>query len=167
MKRSILLSLLVVGVAATLLAVAGTQALFSDSQTASGDVDAGTINLRIEDGINNDGGPDANAEGEFIFEGSQALLPGGSVSHPLVLQNIGTSAWKITSLTFANTGAECDAGNLGDDFSAGLTSIAVGDVVPAGGSESGSVNVSLASGAGNPCQGATFSVVLTVDVGQP
>lgn len=166
MKRSILFSLLAIGVAVTVLAVAGTQALFSDQQTASGDIDAGTISLHLDE----DAGGDDNGDNEFVFELGEGLLPGGTASETLRLTNNGTATWKIGSITPVITlDAECDAGNLGDEWSVAISGagLAVGTVVAPTLSTSGTIDVTLAAAAGNPCQGDIVTVTVTVDVVQP
>jgi predicted ribosomally synthesized peptide with SipW-like signal peptide len=164
MNRSILFSLIAIAVAATVIAVAGTQALFTDTQTASGDVNAGTIDLYLDEGV----GDDDNAEDEFIFELTENLLPGETASNPLRLNNTGNRTWEISSITPVITpDAECDADNSGDDWTAAVTGFSVGDAVAPGASQTVSVDVSLASAVDNDCQGDTITVTVTVVVSQP
>ncbi len=71
----------------------------------------------------------------------------------------------ITGLDFStSTGADCDPGNPGDEFVPSITGIAVGDVIPVAGIDDATLQVDLLAGAGNPCQGAIFNVVLIVTV---
>jgi predicted ribosomally synthesized peptide with SipW-like signal peptide len=163
MTRSILFSVLAIGVAATVIAFAGTQALFSDTQTATGDVNAGTITLYLDEPSDDDSG-----ENEAIFELTENVLPGGTASNALRLNNTGSNTWKIASITPVITpDAECDADNGGDEWTAAVTGFSVGDLVAPGGSQTVSVDVSLAAAADNDCQGDTITVTVTVVVEQP
>jgi predicted ribosomally synthesized peptide with SipW-like signal peptide len=164
MTRSILFSVLAIGVAVTVVAFAGTQALFTDTQTASGDVDAGTINLYLDEGP----GDDDNAEDEFIFELEENLLPGETASNSLRLNNTGNRTWEIASITPVITpDGECDADNAGDEWSSNVTGFSVGDAVAPGASQTVTVNVSLATAADSDCQNDTVTVTVTVVVSQP
>jgi predicted ribosomally synthesized peptide with SipW-like signal peptide len=163
MKRSILLSTLVIGAVVAVLAVAGTQALFTDSQTASGDVNAGTLDLYLLEPSTAD---DAGAN-EIIFEGTENLTPGNFVTYGLRIRNDGNVPFSIAALDFSGSlGAECDAGNAGDEFVPSINGVLVGDVVAAGGVVDTTVRVDMAAGAGNDCQNDIFTVVLDVDVTQ-
>lgn len=163
MNRSILFSLLAIGVAATVIAIAGTQALFTDTQTASGDVNAGTVSLYLQEGP----GDDDTGENEAIFELTENLLPGQTATNPLQLVNNGTSAWDLDSVVFSFApDAECDATNAGDDWSAVFTGVPIGTIVAPGASVTGSVDVTLAAAVDNDCQGDTVTVTATVNVSQ-
>jgi len=167
MKRSILLSLLIMGVAGTVLAIAGTQAVFTDSQTASGNVNAGTLDLYLLE----DGGDD-NAADEFVFDipaGTtdflENLLPGESASDTLRLRNDGTATLTIDSLdTSGSTGKECDATNVGDDFTVLITGVAVGDTLAPGATVDATLTVTLDADVDNDCQGALYGFQLVVGV---
>jgi predicted ribosomally synthesized peptide with SipW-like signal peptide len=160
MKRSILLSALVIATAVTVLAVAGTQALFTDSQTASGDVNAGTLNLYL---LQSDGGDDTAGD-EIIFEAIENLLPGDSASFGLRLRNDGTAPLTISALDDTGSlGAECDATNVGDEFDPSIAGVAVGDVIAPGTFVDTTVTVDFSAAADNDCQGAVFSLILDID----
>jgi predicted ribosomally synthesized peptide with SipW-like signal peptide len=164
MTRSILFSVLAIGMAVTVIAFAGTQALFTDTQTATGDVDAGTINLYLDEGPGNDD----SGENEVIFQIEENLLPGESATNPLRLINTGNRTWQISSITTTITpDAECDAGNLGDEWSANVTGWNVGDQVAPGNSQTVTVSATLAAAAGNSCQNDAVTVTVTVTVAQP
>jgi predicted ribosomally synthesized peptide with SipW-like signal peptide len=100
MKRSLITSALVIAAAAGLLAIGGTQALFNDSQVASGDVNAapaGSIDLRLNDvslpcGITN------VSEDEITFEQIENLVPGESVTCSVELENQGTESFVVDLL---------------------------------------------------------------------
>jgi predicted ribosomally synthesized peptide with SipW-like signal peptide len=161
MKRSILLSSLVIAATIAVLAVAGTQALFTDTQTATGDVNAGTINLYLLE----PGGGDDTGENEVIFELTENLLPGDSASYGLRLRNDGTAPLEIAALDFSGSlGADCDAANVGDEFVPSITGVLVGDVIGVGAVLDTTVEVDFSALAGNDCQGDVFTVVLDIDV---
>jgi predicted ribosomally synthesized peptide with SipW-like signal peptide len=160
MKRSILVSSLAISAALTLLAIAGTQALFTDSQTATGDVNAGTVNLYLLEPAGDDTGED-----EVIFEGTENLLPGQSANYTLRISNTGTAPFTISSLDFSgSSGGECDAVNPGDEFAPSITGVAVGDSIAAGAFVDATVTVTLLAAAGNACQGDAYTAVLAVGV---
>lgn len=161
MKRSILMSTLLVGAVVAILAAAGTQALFTDSQTASGDVNAGTINLYL---LQND--DDDNGENEFVFESPalENLVPGQTATDNLRLRNDGTVTLTIAGLDFSSsTGADCDL-VLGDDFVPDITGVTVGNTLLPGEFIDATVEVELLATAEDECQGAVFNLVLVVDV---
>jgi predicted ribosomally synthesized peptide with SipW-like signal peptide len=168
MKRSILVSLLVIGAAAAFMVGGGTLAPFGDSQTITGDVNAGTVDLYISDVT----GADDTAGDEAIFNAAaENLLPGQSTSWTVRLLNNGANAWDWTTTdTSGSVGLDCDGG--GNDFS-----IAVADLTDHGGDNHGgtvhvapagaedvTVTVTLAAGATDACQGdiANVSVVIGV-----
>jgi predicted ribosomally synthesized peptide with SipW-like signal peptide len=160
LKRSILLSTLAIAAALTLLAVAGTQALFTDSQTATGDVNAGTLDLYLLEPSGDDSAGD-----EVIFEGAENLLPGQTANYTLRISNVGTAAITIAALDFSgSSGGECDADNVGDEFIPSIAGVLVGDTIPAGAFVDATVSVQLLAAADNDCQGDTFTAVLDVDV---
>jgi hypothetical protein len=83
------------------------------------------------------------------------------------LINDGTSAWDLDAVTFTFApDAECDGTNPGDDWSAVFSGVALGTIVAPGGSVTGSVDVTLAAGVDNDCQGDVVTVTATVDVSQ-
>jgi predicted ribosomally synthesized peptide with SipW-like signal peptide len=160
LKRSILLSTLAIAAALTLLAIAGTQALFTDSQTATGDVNAGTVDVYLLEPSGDD-----TAGNEVSFEGAENLLPGGTANYTLRIRNDGTAPLTIAALDFSgSTGGECDAANPGDEFVPGIAGVLVGDVIAVGAFVDATVSVQLVAAAGNDCQGDTYTAVLDVDV---
>jgi hypothetical protein len=175
MKRSIVTSALIIVAAAGLLGWAGTQAVFNDSQVASGNVNAapaGTIDLRLNDvslpcGITN------VSQDEITFEQIENLLPGQFVQCFLRLQNQGTAPFDVNVLG-ADTSASlldvCDG--LGDDFTITLAkgtdvdgddpSLTTARVAP-GVQDTVSITVTFNLAATNDCQGdaAFVSVAYT------
>lgn len=167
--RRIVSSVLVIGAVLALVVGAGTLALFTDTQFGTGQINAGTIDLYLSDGRGDD-----NGENEFIFEDVENLLPGNSVSWTMRLQNRGTSAWDQTDGTVGlnavpvtDPGSPCvtpltlawDPNNDGDDHGSTL------HVAP-GATGEGDVIASLASTAGNDCQGTVWTVTATFNVTQ-
>lgn len=91
--------MIAIGIAATVIGFAATQAAFTDSQTASGDVNAGTINLYL---LESDASDD-NRENEIVFEPTENLLPGEFTTDGLRLRNDGTSTLTITGLDWSGS----------------------------------------------------------------
>ncbi len=108
MTRSILFSLVVIGAVVSLVAAAGTFAVFTDQQTGTAVVNTGTIDLELNDGIVNDSG-----QNEVLFENTENMLPGETVSWPVQLKNVGNRAWDVTDVTVTTSiasdpGGDCD-----------------------------------------------------------
>jgi predicted ribosomally synthesized peptide with SipW-like signal peptide len=170
-KSRLLFSVLVIGAALALVGGA-TFALFTDTQTASGDVVAGTIVLYVTDVT----GADGEGENEGVFNVSaENILPGETQSWTIRLLNTGNRAWDLTSIsTVGSAGADCDLTLGGEEFSvafvsgpddAGVDHSGVFHVDAAGG-QNMIISVTLAGGAGNDCQGDTFSLLATFTVTQ-
>jgi predicted ribosomally synthesized peptide with SipW-like signal peptide len=162
--------MLVIGATVAVFAAGGTLAPFTDSQTITGDVNAGSVNLYISDVT----GADDTGEDEAIFNGTaENLLPGGSTSWVVRLLNNGANAWDWTSTSDAGSaGLECDASNPGNDFSITWADTTdhgsdnhggTAHVAP-GGAEDITVTVSLAAAADNDCQNAVANVSLVIGV---
>lgn len=161
MTKSILFSVIAIGVAATVIGFAATQAAFTDQQTASGDVNAGTINLYL---LEADGGDD-NGENEIVFEPAENLLPGQFTTDGLRLRNDGTATLTITDLDFSgSTGGNCDPGVVGDEFVPSITGVSIGNTIAPGAFIDATMRVDLSGAAGNDCQGDVFTAVLLVKV---
>lgn len=164
--RRMISSLFVIGAVLTLVVGAGTFALFTDTQTATGDVNSGTINLYLADA------GDDTGEDEAIFETSENLLPGETTSWPLRLINTGNRAWDVsnvvvTSSELSDPGSDCGT-NLtvayvptfdGNDHSGTIHA-------DAGETGNATITATLPSGAGNECQGNAWTVVATITVTQ-
>jgi predicted ribosomally synthesized peptide with SipW-like signal peptide len=175
MKRSLITSALVIAATAGLLAIGGTQALFNDSQVASGDVNAapaGSIDLRLND-VSLPCGVTNVIEDEITFEQIENLLPGESVTCFVELENQGTEPFDVDVLgadTSSSALDVCDgAGNDftitlakgtdtdGDDPDASTARVAPGI------EDTASITVELNLAATNDCQGdaAFISVAFT------
>jgi hypothetical protein len=164
MNRSTLVSIVVILASLSVLGVVGTQALFVDSQTASGTVNAAPadVDLRLNDvslpcGISN------MSEDEVTFEAIEDLVPGQSVTCQVELENEGSQPFDV-DLNAIDTSAAildlCDGpgdefvisvakavDTDGDDPSATSVRVApaIGDTV--------AIQVSFNAGASNGCQG--------------
>lgn len=108
MTRSILVSLVVIGAVVALVAGAGTFAAFTDQQTGTADVNTGTIQLWLDDGVSND----SNA-GEILFETTENMVPGETVLWPIQHKNVGNHAWDLTDVTVTTSlssdpGGDCE-----------------------------------------------------------
>ena len=166
MKRSILLSAVVIGAVLAVFAVTGTQALFTDSQTASGTVNAGTIDLYLSDVTGTD---DTGADEAIFNAAAENLLPGESTSWTVKLVNAGTRDFNVTSNdATGSSGFECDAGHVGDEYSiAVLTPPTVPYLIAVGADQNVTIKVTLDTNAGNSCQGAAFNANVVFNVAQP
>jgi predicted ribosomally synthesized peptide with SipW-like signal peptide len=177
MKRSILTSALIIAAAAGLMAIGATQALFNDTQTASGDVNAapaGSIDLRLNDGTPACGITNLS-EDEITFEPFENLLPGESVTCFIELENEGTESFDVDVLgadTSASVLDVCDG--AGDDFTITLAkgTDTDGDDPDASTArvaptviDTASITVMLNLSASNDCQGdaAFISVAFTAE----
>jgi len=164
-KSRLLFSVLVIAAALALVGGA-TFALFSDPQTATGTVNAGSIDLCIDDVT---GGGDS-ACNEAILADQENMLPGQTVTWTIDLQNTGNREWDVDLTSVdktGTTGAECDGSNGGEDFTVEFVrgpdtgsddhSTTLIHVAPAA-SQHVDVKVSLRSDAGNTCQTASYAL---------
>lgn len=161
MKRSIIMSMLVIGALATLIG-AGTWATFTDSGTATGDVTAGTVNVVLNS--------DTSDDVELAFEpGTDPECPanmafGETCTAALTVANAGSLSVTY-AVTVVDSAADCFTSVL--DIEAALEAgDEEGDADhDAGDSHSGTVTTTLDSDA-EACQGATNTVTVTVDATQ-
>jgi predicted ribosomally synthesized peptide with SipW-like signal peptide len=164
--RRISSSLLVIGAVLALVVGAGTFALFSDTQNATGPVNSGTINLYLADG------GDDSGENEAIFENTENLLPGETTSWPLRLINTGNRAWDATNVVVTSTESADPGGDCGTNLTVAYVPTFDGNdhsgVIHADAGETGNATItaSLASGAGNECQDNTWTVSAVITVTQ-
>ena len=160
MTRSILLSLVVIGAVVSLVAGAGTFAVFTDQKTGTAEVNTGTISLYLSDSSDDSG---AN---EALFEGLENMVPGETVSQGIDLFNSGNRAWDVTDVNVTvGGGGACTTSPIvtltpsfdGNDHDGRLHA-------EAGETAQGTVSVTLPASAGNDCQNVTFtgSAVVTV-----
>lgn len=175
MKRSIVASALLIAAATGVLAIGGTWAVFSDSQIASGDVNAaaaGSIDLRLDD-VSLPCGLTGPTQDEITFEPLENLAPGGFATCSVQLVNQGTAPFDVNVLG-ANTSASildvCDG--AGNDFTISLAkgtdtdsddpSLTTARVEP-GVADTASITVTFNPAATNDCQGdvSFISVVFT------
>ncbi len=161
MKRSIIMSMLVIGALATLIG-AGTWATFTDSGTATGDVTAGTVDVVLND----DGSDDV----ELTF------TPG---SDPECPDNMAYNETCTAGLTVANNGSLSVTYDVTVTDSQGACFTSVLDIEAAletgdggegeggdsdhnaGDSHDGTVTTTLDSD-DDSCQGVTNTVTVTV-----
>jgi hypothetical protein len=174
MNRSTVFSALTILAALGLCAVAGTQAIFLDSQTATGTVDAALANvdLRLNDvslpcGITN------ISEDEITFEAIENLVPGDSVTCQVGLENEGSEPFDVDLAAVDMSGAILDVcDGPGDEFTVAVSkgtdtdgddpSLTTSRVAPAA-VDTAAIQVTLGAGASNACQGlaALVSVKFT------
>lgn len=162
-KSRLLFSVLVIGAALALVGGA-TFAVFTDSQVASGTVNAGTIILCITEASSDDQGCD-----EGIFElDAENLLPGQFVEETLRLVNTGNGPWDLTFTEgYAGTGVNCDPSgpfefyttltwtDLDNDNHLGVVHVEPGR------DEQVVVRVGVHADAPNTCQNTQYTVTLT------
>lgn len=162
MKRAVLLSAFVIAAVTAVAAYTGTQALFSDTQSASGTVNAGTINLYITDVT----GVDDAGENDNIFNATaENLLPGESTTWTIALRNDGNRPFSVSSDATGSSGFECDADNPGDDFSVTVTPSSIASISP-GFTSNVDITVALDADADNDCQGDAFNVLVAFTANQ-
>jgi predicted ribosomally synthesized peptide with SipW-like signal peptide len=170
MKKSILLSLLVIGVVASLV-VASSGAVFSDTVTSSGNTfTTGHVDLTVDTLCDEAAAPYGGPcdIGTVAFSGTPLnLKPGDSVSHDFVIANSGSLGFTYVT-TPSTTGAlwTCDAtdpptvtvsvtANGADGTPLTIPSSAAAQ------NETVRVVVALPAAAGNGCQGVSGALTLT------
>lgn len=176
MKRSILLSLMVIGAVAALI-TAATSATFTDQVTSTANTfTAGTVNLTADGNC-----PDAGTTTGCSYSAvnftmpAGGLMPGQSVHHDYTIANAGS-----LNFTYATTTTPHAPGSGANIWTCNSSAVSVvvtgGDDAAGGGSINGSgattgsktpdtvtVTVSMPLAADNSCQGATgtLDVVFT------
>jgi hypothetical protein len=161
MKRSILVSLLVIGTVGAFTFGTGTFAPFTAEDSDSGTITAGGVSISVE-------GTGASLDFDSGAAGcDDAVLPGDTCGPDTVtVTNTGTVDLTITSI------ASSEAGDLevcGDGDNLTTTTTALTDVagdgaaaLAAGDSETFDVDVTLEGDATNDCQGDSGTVTVTV-----
>ena len=179
-KRSILISMLVIGVVAALIAAA-TTATFSDQVTSNGNTfKAGTLYMSVDSqcdragqtsvgnfGTDNatptpTGGRDAGndepcslTDAHFTATG---MYPGASVNRDYPVSNLGSlkGDLTVTSTVTTDGGTACDGSNFTVDLTNGTQTIAGGTAA----TPAPNVKLTMKDTAGNACQGVTATVNL-------
>lgn len=152
-KRSILISMLVIGVVAALIAAA-TTATFTDRVTSTGnDFKAGTLLMQIT-GTQNDCAGRVYG-GDTAESGEESATNGGGAADG----NIGCDAGKLTFTADANN-AGTDANNMapGDSFTADYTIENVGTLDGTLDVASSDISVTMPTGATGTCASSNFIV---------
>ncbi len=172
-KRSILLSLLMIGLIAALITTA-TTAVVTDTVTSTSNVfTAGVVDLTADGGCDEDaapyGGPCNIGVVAFnIGTGSQAnLKPGASISHDFTVASDGSLpfTYAVTLTKDAGTLWTCSAAIVTATSSvtaAGADTVA--NAIPssaAAQNETVRVTVSMPLAAGNTCQGVSGQLTVT------
>ncbi len=156
MKRSILLSLLIIGAAASLLG-SGTFAKFNTFDSDSGVLKAASIGITV------------NGTGASLaFTGSggncpDALLPGDGCSDLVTVQNVSTVSVKIINVTTSEGGTLETCGD-GDSLTTTTTPI-IGTVLAPGGTTTFTITTVFDATATADCQGqsATVGVIVAAE----
>jgi predicted ribosomally synthesized peptide with SipW-like signal peptide len=156
MKRSILLSMVVIGAIAAMV-TAGAFSAFSDTATGTGTITAATIDVIV----------DGDADDDVVLTFSpQNLLPGESSSDSFSVLNNGNRDVHLvaTPVVSGGTGG-CPNGNL-TPVVFSITDTPTDDHggnihIADGSTETGTVTATLVAGAPEACQGVTFTITVT------
>jgi predicted ribosomally synthesized peptide with SipW-like signal peptide len=169
MKRSILLSLLVIGAVAALI-TAATSATFSDSVTSNGNTaTAGTLFLSVDNYCGK--APDTNARlkgadtacDRGIAATFTNMAPGATAqTKTYAVRNDGSLAGKlnVTQTLVSSDPTGCPVSNW--TVSTAPTNVSLA----AAGTTSYILSVALNTAAGNACQGVTLTINLTFALAQ-
>lgn len=160
MKRSILLSLLIIGAVTTLLG-SGTLAAFTTFSSDSGVVKAGSIGITVR-------GSGANT---LIFTGSGGncpdnLFPGNSCSDTVTVTNVSAVPVKIATVTPSEAGALDTCGD-GDSLSTSTSPSIIGNILAPGGTATTTVTTTLEAAANASCMGQSATVTVLVAAATP
>jgi predicted ribosomally synthesized peptide with SipW-like signal peptide len=178
-KKSILLSLLVIG-AVALLITAGTTATFTDQVTSTGnEVEAAVIAIAVDDQCILDTGREGSETGSGGLGGANVddqdgctftannftateLLPTESDDYEFNVKNQGTRAGDLTvsAVNLESLPAACDEDNWEFSYSPETHTLDIGEEVDV------TVTVTLKSTAGNVCQDATLTFDVQFDFEQ-
>ena len=160
MKRSILMSLLVIGSVGAFMFGTGTFAPFTDTASDSGTITAGTVDITVA------------GTGTLDFElvasstDCDTIGPGDACDDTVTVTNAGATTVTIASPTYTEVGAleTCSDGDslstvlgaLSDPQSNGALVLGVGEA------ETFTVTTTLEASASDDCQGDTATVTVTV-----
>ncbi len=172
MKKSILLSLMVIGVVATFIA-ASTTALFSDQVTSNNNAfTTGTIFLSVDDNCGSlvaeplesqartEGSDTPCARGAFFTVTN--MKPGQAAStHTFDIRNDGSLAGLLDVTITATPTGTCA---VGSDWI--VSANVVDQALAAGGTTTYALSVQLASTAGNECQSESLDVDIIFRIDQ-
>jgi hypothetical protein len=162
MKRSILLSLLIIGAAATLLG-SGTFAVFTTFSSDSGVLSSGSISMSVLGS-----GPNT-----LLFTTGSAtcpsgLFPGDFCTDLVTVKNTSTVPIKITSVGVSELGGlETCGGFPGNSLSSTLTPSIIGNTLAPNGTTTTTVKTTLDSAADSSCEGQTATVGVSVGASTP
>jgi predicted ribosomally synthesized peptide with SipW-like signal peptide len=169
MKKSILISLMVIGAVAAMI-TAATSASFTDTVTSQNNqFTAGVLDLALTDGTTCDeiappyGGPcDVGTVSFTVGTGTQSnLKPGDSISHDFTVKNSGTLGFTYAVTLTPDAGAiwTCSSSAVTKTQSVTASgSDSTANAIPdstAAQNETVRVTVSMPLAADNTCQGAT------------
>ncbi len=154
MKRSILLSLLIIGATATLLG-SGTFAKFTTFDSDSGVLKSASIGISVK-----------GTGTSLAFSGSggdcpDALLPGDSCSDTVTVKNVSTVDVKITSVTTGETGILETCGD-GNSLTTTTAPSIIGTILAPGATTTFTITTVFDATATADCQGQSATVGVTV-----
>ena len=160
MKRSILVSVLVIGTAVALFAAGGTLAPFSDTASDSGTITAGTVDITVL------GTGTLDFELVASLTDCDTIVPGNACDDVVTVTNTQSTTVTITSPTYLETGA-LETCSDGDSLSTVLGALSDpqsnGSLVLGGNeAETFTVTTTLEASASDDCQGDTGTVTVTV-----
>ena len=168
MRSRTLFSVLIIAAALALVGGA-TFAVFTDTQTASGPVNAGTIDLYLMEADDDD-----DAANEAIFELTENLVPGETVTATVRLRNDGNRAFDLVVPVVPVVTETVDPG--GDCAALPTAEVHLTFVVPDDHSatyhlapaaqQDLTVDAHLAEAVGNECQGNAWSIAFPFNVTQ-
>ncbi|HLC03369.1 MAG TPA: TasA family protein [Anaerolineales bacterium] len=168
MRSRALFSVLVIAAALALVGGA-TFAVFTDTQTAEGTVNAGTIDLYLLESDDDD-----NGANEFVFEVTENLLPGETATGTVRLRNDGNRAFDLVLPVGIAVLETNDPG--GDCNSEPTPHVHLAFVVPddhggtyhlePGAQQDLTVDAHLSSGVTNECQANAWLITYTFEVTQ-
>jgi hypothetical protein len=160
MKRSIVISLLVIGTTVALTLGTGTFAPFTETASDSGTITAGTVNISVA------------GSGTLDFElvssttDCDTIAPGDACDDVVTVTNLSNTGVSITSPTYTEVGnlETCGDGDslstvlgaLTDPHSNGALFLGVSEA------ETFTVTTTLEAGANDTCQGESATVTVTV-----
>ena len=155
MKRSILISLLVIGAAAALLG-AGTFATWTTSGSDSGTITAGGLAIQVK-----------GSGASLAFSGSGArcpnkVMPGDICNDTVTVTNNSTTNVTITAVDASESGGDLDTCGDGDTLTTTTIPNITGAILAPGGKTSFTITTTFEATAGSDCQGRSALIVVVV-----